>query len=87
MPRTKSEMPIERLAAMSQAEVAAAIGVSIVRVSQLERSALKKIRAEFERRGVHGLPERESKMDVNQCVYQFFRQWEYDHVIPAKYVG
>ena len=43
MPRTKQAVPLERYTVMSQAEVARTLGISTMRVCQLEKSAMKKI--------------------------------------------
>jgi transcriptional regulator with XRE-family HTH domain len=48
MPRNKL---VEALAALTQEEVARAMGITTQRVGQLEKSALKKLRAAFEKRG------------------------------------
>jgi predicted DNA-binding protein (UPF0251 family) len=47
MPRTKSETPIERLTVMSQAEVGQRLGISAMRVCQIEKAAFKKIKQVF----------------------------------------
>jgi DNA-directed RNA polymerase sigma subunit (sigma70/sigma32) len=47
MPRTKREVPIERYTVMTMAEVGRALGVTPQRVSQIEKSALRKIRLAF----------------------------------------
>lgn len=49
MPRTKRSEPIERLVAMPLAEIAKVLGITTMRVHQIEKEALAKIRAEFER--------------------------------------
>jgi hypothetical protein len=63
MPRGKPKraVPLERYTAMSQREVGRALGISSVRVSQIERSAFKKIRAAFEREG----------FEIREPVYRF----------------
>lgn len=52
MPRQKRETPLERLTVMSQAEVARHLGISTMRVCQLERRAFRKIREQLIARGV-----------------------------------
>jgi DNA-directed RNA polymerase sigma subunit (sigma70/sigma32) len=47
MPRQKSETPIERLTVMSQAEVGRCLGITAMRVCQIERKAFQKIREEL----------------------------------------
>jgi Sigma-70, region 4 len=42
--RTKSAVPIERYTAMSQAEVGKRLGISAMRVCQIEKAAFAKIR-------------------------------------------
>lgn len=51
MPRPKRAVPIDRYVVMTQAQVGAKLGLSAMRVSQLERSAFKKIRAAFKEQG------------------------------------
>jgi transcriptional regulator len=52
MPRPKGSGEIQRLTVMTQAEVARALGISTMRVCQLERSALAKLRVAFEHIGL-----------------------------------
>jgi transcriptional regulator with XRE-family HTH domain len=51
MPRPRHEISLQQLTVMTQREVALHLGISTMRVSQLERSAFKKIRAAFEQQG------------------------------------
>lgn len=44
MSRTKSAVPIERYTAMSQAEAGRRLGISAMRVCQIEKAAFAKIR-------------------------------------------
>ena len=53
MPRTKATYPIERLTVMTQAEVARCLGISTMRVCQLERSALAKLKIAFQKEWDH----------------------------------
>lgn len=49
--KTRQAVLIERYTAMSQIEVARVLKISQERVGQIERSALKKLRAAFEKEG------------------------------------
>ena len=48
MSRTKADALIQKYAVRSQAEVGAALGISAMRVCQIEKAALKKLRTAFE---------------------------------------
>jgi DNA-directed RNA polymerase sigma subunit (sigma70/sigma32) len=50
MPRVKREVPIERYTVMTFAQVAEKLGVSAMRVCQIEKQAMEKIRKEWKRR-------------------------------------
>lgn len=52
MPRVKRNgQPIDRYTVMTQAQVGARLGISTMRVCQLEKSALRKLRLAFEEQG------------------------------------
>lgn len=55
MPRPKRQfgkLPIERYVVMSQAEVGRRLGLSAMRICQIERTALAKLRTEFKKAGI-----------------------------------
>lgn len=52
MPRPKRDIPIERLTAATLEEIARELGVSAMRVCQIERLALKKLEREFVKRKI-----------------------------------
>ena len=54
MPRTKREVPIDRYTAMSQAEVGKRLGISAMRVCQIEKKAFAKIRLTHVANPQHG---------------------------------
>lgn len=58
MSRQKQAVPLERYTVMSQAEVGKKLGISAMRVCQLEKSAFKKLKKEFRERCEIGLQER-----------------------------
>lgn len=47
MPRPKREVPLDRYTVMTMKEVAKVLGVTAQRVSQIEKSAMRKIEAAF----------------------------------------
>ena len=47
MARQKTDVPKEQLTVMTQREVARLLGISTMRVCQLEKSGLAKLRREF----------------------------------------
>lgn len=52
MPRPKRDIPIERLTTATLEEVARELGVSAMRVCQIEKVALAKLRAAFVERKI-----------------------------------
>ncbi len=52
MPRPKRAVPIDRYVSMSLAQVAEKLGLTPMRVWQIEQQALEKIRQEFIARGL-----------------------------------
>jgi DNA-directed RNA polymerase specialized sigma subunit len=52
MPRPLRSVPIDRYVVKSLAEIARELGVTPMRVYQIEQAALKKIKKEFVKRGV-----------------------------------
>ncbi len=52
MPRPKRAVPIERYTAMSLAQVSEQLGLTPMRIWQIEQKALEKIRQELIARGI-----------------------------------
>lgn len=52
MPRPKRTVPIERLTASTLAEIAKELGCSAMRVCQIEKQALKKLKVAFVERKI-----------------------------------
>lgn len=52
MPRSKRSIPIERLTTATLAEIARELGRSAMRVCQIEKQALAKLRATFVERKI-----------------------------------
>ena len=75
--RAKQAVPLERYTVMSTREVGRALGISSVRVSQIERSAFKKIRAAFAARGYEEpKPSPRPTITFNHNLLKLISEWE-----------
>lgn len=73
MPRSKHAVPIERFTVRSQEEVGRALGITAMRVCQLEKSALRKLRAAFE---TQGFEQREPARPFPHGIFSLLAQQE-----------